>query len=85
MGLTINNPEVDALAQELSEYTGESLTEVVINSLRERLQREKERGRQPGSLKEKLLQIGRECASYELLDPRSPDEVIGYNSYGVPE
>ena len=49
---TINHPEVDELAQELSQYTGESVTQPVINALRERLEREKEKVDETKQLKE---------------------------------
>ena len=39
MALNIKNPEVDALARRLANATGESITEVVLRALRERLQR----------------------------------------------
>ncbi len=37
MALSIKDPEADRLARELAEATGESLTEVVVKALRERL------------------------------------------------
>jgi antitoxin VapB len=81
---TINHPEVDELAQELSQYTGESVIQAVINALRERLEREKEKVGGTKQLKEELLRIGRECAALPVLDQRSPDEVLGYTELGVP-
>lgn len=36
----LNHPEVNQLARELAMYTGENLTQVVVNALRERLVRE---------------------------------------------
>ena len=47
MPLTINHPEVDELAQELSRYTGESVPQAVITALRERLAREKTKINRP--------------------------------------
>jgi antitoxin VapB len=41
MALSIKSDEADALARELSKLTGESLTATVIESLRERLDRER--------------------------------------------
>lgn len=82
---TINHPEVNELAQDLSQYTGESVTQAVtINALRERLEREKEKVDETKQLKEELLRIGRECAALPVLDQRSPDEVLGYTDLGVP-
>lgn len=82
MTLTINHPEADELAQELSKTTGESLPQAVITALRERLEREK--AHRPAGLKDELLRIGRECAALPLVDERSPDEIIGYTAHGVP-
>jgi antitoxin VapB len=84
MTLTINHPEVDELAHELASYTGETVTQAVVNALRERLEREKEKQSPPLSLKEELLRIGQECAALPLLDQRSPEEILGYNEHGVP-
>ena len=33
---------------------------------------------------EKLLEISDRCAQRPVLDPRSPDEIIGYDEHGVP-
>lgn len=84
MSLTINHPEADKLAHELMSYTGETLTQVVLNALRERLKQEKARQQASPSLKEELLEIGRACAALPLLDERSPETILGYNEIGVP-
>jgi len=36
-------------------------------------------------LKSELLAIGKRCATLPVLDKRSPEEIIGYNQYGIPE
>ena len=33
-------------------------------------------------LPEELLEIGRRCAALPVLDPRSADEIIGYDEHG---
>lgn len=33
---------------------------------------------------EELLEIGRRCAALPELDPRSAEEIIGYDEHGVP-
>ena len=43
MSLNIKHPEADRLARELAEKTGETITEAVINALRDRLAREEGR------------------------------------------
>jgi antitoxin VapB len=45
VALTIEHPEVDRLARELAATIGESLTEVILQALRERLIREQGRKR----------------------------------------
>ncbi len=83
MALSIKNDEADRLARELSELTGESLTEAIVVSLRERLERKRaERDNRP--LAERLMDIGRRCASRPRLDPRTPDEILGYGDDGLP-
>lgn len=87
MTITLNDPEADKLAQELSAYTGESVTQAVLNALRERLEREtgkQQRPSAPINLKEELLRIGRECAALPLLDNRTSEEILGYDEVGIP-
>jgi len=81
MALTINHPDANILVQELISYTGESLTQAVLNALRERIQKEKPKC--VVSLKDELLQIGKECAALPVLDKRTPEEILGYNNSGV--
>jgi len=83
MSLTINHPEADKLAHELISYTGETLTQAVLNALRERLKQEKAKRQVPTSLKDELLEIGRACAALPVLDARSPEAILGYNEVGV--
>lgn len=83
MPLNIKNPEADELARELAHIKGRSITDAVIESLRESLARERGRTR-PRSLKDDLREIGRRCAALPDLDTRSADEIIGYDDIGVP-
>lgn len=62
LALSIKHPEADRLARELAERTGETLTEAVINALRERLARETGRVRSL-PLSEELRRIGARCAA----------------------
>lgn len=83
MALSIKHPEADHLARELAARTGESLTEAVLNALRERLERQKSRA--PGlRLRDEIRAIGKRCAALPVLDPRSPDEILGYDEHGLP-
>lgn len=83
MALSIKNEEADRLARELVQLTGESLTEAVILALRERLERKRAlNDNRP--LSERLMEIGRRCASLPVLDHRTPDEILGYDENGLP-
>jgi antitoxin VapB len=83
MALSIKHPEADRLARELSATTGESLTDAIINALKERLRRQ--RGQVTGRrLREDLRAIRRRCASLPVHDTRAADEIIGYDERGVP-
>jgi antitoxin VapB len=83
MALHIRNAEADRLARQLAQRTGESLTDAIVQSLRERLDRHPERAR-PTDLAAELLAIGRQCASLPQLDTRSADEILGYDDHGLP-
>lgn len=61
MSLNVKNQDAHRLAQQLARLTGESMTEAVTKALRERLDRV--RGRR-GSLADRLLGIGRDCAAH---------------------
>jgi antitoxin VapB len=84
VALNIKHPEADRLARELASATGETLTDAVLNSLRERLRREKARSSKP-RLVDELRAIRERCAALPVLDDRLPEEILGYNETGLPE
>jgi antitoxin VapB len=84
MALSIKHPEADRLARELAKKTGEGITEAVMHALRERLARLNKRSRYGRPLSEELRAIGERVAALPVLDPRSPDEIVGYDDRGLP-
>jgi antitoxin VapB len=80
MALSIKNDEADQLARELAELTGESITDAVVTSLRQRVERER---RRPG-MRKRLLDLADEVADYPVLDNRGADEILGYDDMGLP-
>ncbi len=82
MAQKIKHPEADRLARELAARTGETITQTVLNALRERLKREG--AKSPLSLKDEIMEISRRCAALSDLDRRSADEIIGYDENGLP-
>lgn len=82
MALSIKSERADRLARELAAATGESLTSAVEAALEERLQREHAR-RGPG-LGARLRRLQADVARTPVVDPRSPDEIVGYDHNGLP-
>jgi len=82
MALNIRNPETERLAADLAKLTGETKTEAVTKALRDRLRRLR-RERATRSLADELDEIGKHCASLPVLDPRSAEEILGYDENGV--
>jgi antitoxin VapB len=50
--------------------------------VRERLQRERRKTRVP--LRDELREIRERCARLPVQDPRSADEILGYDEHGLP-
>lgn len=82
MALSIKNDVAERLARQVAAETGESLTEAIIHSLEERLERIKGRRSAP-DLVETLLAIGERCRSLPDLDSRAADEILGYDDAGA--
>lgn len=83
MALSIKDAEADRLARKLARRTGETITQAVVKALRERLSRE-ERKPDDDQLVEDVLEIGAHFSGLPVLDPRTDDEIIGYDRHGLP-
>ena len=83
MALSIKHPEADRLARELAARTGESLTDVVVNALKQRLRREQGRARAL-TLRDEIREIRRRCAALPVVDGRDADDILGYDASGIP-
>ena len=81
MALSIKTEEADRLARELAAVTGESLTEAVTKALRERLSRE---SLSKQEYVDRLIRLSDEYATHPVVDPRSPEEILGYDENGLP-
>ena len=81
--MNIKSPDARRLADELSSMTGRSVTQVVTEALREKLERERSiRGRK--GMAARLLSIGREYSGKPVVDPREPDDML-YDVDGLPK
>jgi antitoxin VapB len=83
VALNIRNTEVERLATELADLTGETKTEAVRHALAERLER-LQRERVGHHLADELDEIARACAALPVLDRRPADEILGYDDAGLP-
>jgi len=83
MGLNIKNEEAQLLVRELAKLTGESMTEAVTKSVRERLDRV--RGENGADLAERLMAIGIDCAAHLRGRYRTVDHgKLLFNHKGLP-
>jgi len=82
MALSIKTDEADRLARELATATHESITEAVTVALRERLARVRALPGPDIVTAARLLAI--DYLAGAAHDPRSDDDVIGYDERGLP-
>ena len=83
MSFSIKDSKTDALVRQLAALTGESITEAVFVSVKERLERLKTQN-PPYSLAQELDAIAQRWASLPVQDSRSSEELIGYDEQGLP-
>jgi antitoxin VapB len=83
MALNIKDRETDSLVRELAALTGEPITDAVKIAVRERLERERRLRPGKASVAE-VLAIAAKIAAKPVVDPRSPDEILGYDEHGLP-
>jgi antitoxin VapB len=83
MALSPQDKETDRLAREVAALTGETLTDSVRVARAGRLDREQPRRGATAQLADRLMKRGRHCATLPDLDPRSPDELAGYDANGM--
>lgn len=82
MSLNVKDPEAHRLAEAIARETGESLTKVVIDSLRERYER-MERGRARPSAQEILAMAA--SVRKSLTGPLPDHGELLYDEYGLPK
>jgi antitoxin VapB len=83
MPISIKSMETERLAREVAAKTGESLTGAIQKALEERLERLKRQRRQQ-VLVSQLQDILHRVDQLPVLDPRTPDEIVGYDDQGLP-
>jgi antitoxin VapB len=78
--ISIRNPEVKRLAQQLAEREGRNLTEAIKAALEDAL---REAGRETEKRKARLISIAAACAALPDLDLRPESEILGYDADGA--
>jgi antitoxin VapB len=81
MSLNIKDPEAHRLAQQIARATGETMTRVVTEALRERLSRLERRSARAGV--EELLAIAERAASH-VKRPYADHAELLYDERGLP-
>lgn len=84
MALSLKDPETDRLARQVAKLTGETLTDAVRTALAERLERERLKRGKASDLTAKLERLVQEFTALPVLDPRSDEEILGYDENGLP-
>lgn len=83
MALNIRNQDTEKLAEELALLTGETKTRAVTLALSERLVAVRQAAPRR-SLADQLDEVALHCSRLPVRDPRSADEILGYDENGVP-
>ena len=83
MALSIKNAETERLARRIARETGESLTEAIQKALQERVDRLPQRRRE-SLMAERLEDILLRVDALPTIDERHEDEILGYDSQGIP-
>jgi len=84
MAISIRNPKAEELAREVAAESGENLTQAIMHALEERLERLKGR-KTAEDLAEEIMKISERCSALPQLDDRTPEEILRYDSKGVPD
>jgi antitoxin VapB len=86
MSILVKNPKTEQKIRKLAKRTGETITAAIDRAVDERLARLGPERRTKGRLdRKKVTEILAYFDSLPVDDSRSPDEIIGYNEYGVPK
>jgi len=83
MALHINNPETERNVRAMAAATGESIAEAVNKASLDRLRQTMRRDHDPNRMAAARALLARFDALPEL-DPRSADEILGYDEDGLP-
>ena len=81
MALSVRDREAETIAREMAQRRGVTITQIVSEALREKGRSD----RQAGSgrvLVSEMMAIARRCGARKVIDPRSSNEILGYDRHG---
>ncbi len=77
--LYVKNPAAHRLAEQVSKRLGVTLSDAVISALEEKLRKT------PRSLdRARIDALTDRIAALPVVDARSPEEILGYDEFGIP-
>jgi antitoxin VapB len=82
VALNIKDPETDRLARELAELSGLPITTAVHDAIEERLGVLRSRASVSPPGLDAIIERGR---ARKIVDARPEDEILGYDSQGLPQ
>ncbi len=80
MTFSIHDKETELMVIALAESSGHNPDEVVTEAIRRHWQAEQKRR----MVRAKALEIIERSGSRPVLDPRTPEEIVGYDKAGLP-
>jgi antitoxin VapB len=84
MALSIKDEETDRLVRKLARQAGLSYTAAIRVAVKNELTKRRPPKRNPGRIREAVRALQEEIRNLPLIDPRTPDEILGYDEYGLP-
>lgn len=84
MALSIKDEETDRLVRKLAQQAGLSYTAAIRLAVRNELDKRRNPARNPARILEAARELQEEVRRLPILDPRTPDEIIGYDEHGLP-
>lgn len=84
MALSIKDEETDRLVRKLAQQAGLSYTAAIRLAVQNELDKRRRPARNPGRIREAIRELQEEIRKLPVLDPRTPDEIIGYDEHGLP-
>lgn len=80
--MSIRNTEVELMAREIAGKLNISMTQAIIEALKEKKASLKRIDQNNSFFAETIKSISEECAALPDLDKRPPDEILGYDEKG---